>query len=167
VKALLVFLAVCSLATQAIAAAPKQLGRHKAWSSWALMAPSGRECFAHSVPSKSEGNYNKRGSVSVSVTHRPGDRVVNELAFSTGYTLKKKSEVVVVIDGRSFRLFVDGETAYARDPSADATIVDAMIKGSRMRVEGVSSRGTKTVDSYSLSGFSSAYRSITKSCQVK
>jgi hypothetical protein len=103
----------------------------------------------------------------VSVTHRPGDRVVNELAFSAGYTLKKQSEVVVVIDGRAFRLFVDGETAYARDPSADATIVDAMIKGSQMRVEGVSSRGTETVDSYSLSGFSSAYRSITKSCQVK
>jgi hypothetical protein len=158
---------LCVLATPAIAAEPKQLGRHKAWSSWVVMAPSGRECFAHSVPRKSEGNYSKRGSVSVSVTHRPGDRVVNELAFSAGYTLKKQSEVVVVIDGRAFRLFVDGETAYARDPSADATIVDAMIKGSQMRVEGVSSRGTETVDSYSLSGFSSAYRSITKSCQVK
>lgn len=165
-KSTLVFAVVCALALPALAATPKQLGRHKAWSSWVLMAKRGKECFAHSVPRTSEGEYTRRGAVSVAVTHRPGDRVVNELAFSAGYNYRTKSEAILRIDGRSFRLFVDGDTAYARDAGTDATIVDAMIKGSRMVVEGVSGRGTKTVDTYSLAGFSSAYRAITKSCHA-
>ena len=39
-----------------------------------------------------------------------------------------------------------------------------MIKGSKMVAVGTSSRGTKTKDTYSLSGFTKAYKAINKAC---
>jgi hypothetical protein len=36
-----------------------------------------------------------------------------------------------------------------------------------MTVEGISSRGTKTTDVFSLSGFTAAYNAITRACKAK
>ena len=47
----------------------------------------------------------------------------------------------------------------------DKDIVAAMKRGSRMIVDGVSSRGTKTKDTYSLTGFTSAYKAISNKCK--
>ena len=46
-------------------------------------------------------------------------------------------------------------------------VVDAMIRGARLVVKGTSSRGTKTTDTYSLKGFSAAFKAIGKACKVK
>ena len=46
-------------------------------------------------------------------------------------------------------------------------LVDAMKKGQRMIVRGVSSKGTETKDTYSLSGFMSAYKAINAKCGRK
>ena len=35
-----------------------------------------------------------------------------------------------------------------------------------MTVKGISGRGTKTTDTYSLKGFTAAYRTIGKACKV-
>ena len=42
-----------------------------------------------------------------------------------------------------------------------------MIRGARLVVKGTSSRGTKTTDTYSLKGFSAAFKAIGKACKVK
>ena len=42
-----------------------------------------------------------------------------------------------------------------------------MIRGSKMLVTGTSVRGTKTVDTYSLRGFTAAYKTIGRDCSVK
>ena len=42
-----------------------------------------------------------------------------------------------------------------------------MKRGERMIVDGKSSRGTATKDTYSLKGFSSAYRAISAKCNKK
>ena len=48
----------------------------------------------------------------------------------------------------------------------DNEMVNAMKRGSRMVVYGTSSRGTKTKDTYSLSGFANAYRAISNKCKA-
>ena len=40
-----------------------------------------------------------------------------------------------------------------------------MKRGEKMTVEGVSYRGTKTKDTYSLRGFTGAYRAISAKCR--
>ena len=42
-----------------------------------------------------------------------------------------------------------------------------MKRGQKLTVEGVSFKGTKTKDTYSLSGFSKAYRAISAKCKQK
>ena len=42
-----------------------------------------------------------------------------------------------------------------------------MAKGRQLIVTGYSSRGTKTTDTYSLAGFTAAYKAIGKACGVK
>ena len=47
----------------------------------------------------------------------------------------------------------------------DKAVVAAMSKGASLTVQGNSSRGTPTVDTYSLQGFSAAYKAITDTCK--
>ena len=46
-----------------------------------------------------------------------------------------------------------------------SAVVDAMKKGERLIIEGTSSKGTLTKDTYSLKGFSAAYRAISSKCR--
>ena len=47
------------------------------------------------------------------------------------------------------------------------TAVDAMRKGSKLQVKGMSARGTETADVFSLAGFSAAMKAISDACGVK
>ena len=46
----------------------------------------------------------------------------------------------------------------------DAKVIFAMKKGLELKVTGESSRGTVTVDTYTLNGFTAAYNKLTKEC---
>ena len=58
-------------------------------------------------------------------------------------------------------------TAWSNTPADDAKLVEAMRKGGKLTVKGVSSRGTETVDQFSLSGFTAAMKAISDACGVK
>ena len=63
-------------------------------------------------------------------------------------------------------LFTNSDSAWAYDKE-DSAIVRSMVSGKTMIVTGFSSRGTKTVDTYSLLGFTQAHRTIGKLCGLK
>ncbi|HEY9164113.1 MAG TPA: invasion associated locus B family protein [Magnetovibrio sp.] len=144
------------------------LGEHGDWVA-SKESESGKPvCFISSGPQKSEGNYTKRGTVYAIVTHRPADKSFGVVSFQAGYTLKPDAAVSVSIDGRSpFNLFAQGEFAWTREAADDKALVAAMRAGSTMVVKGVSSRGTETTDTYSLSGITAALGAINKACGVK
>ena len=56
---------------------------------------------------------------------------------------------------------------YAWPPEAAVTrrLVKAMRAGRDMVVNGVSTRGTKTTDTFSLLGFTAAHKAISKACR--
>ncbi|MCH6553355.1 MAG: hypothetical protein IH793_04245 [Acidobacteria bacterium] len=74
---------------------------------------------------------------------------------------------MVEVDGRKFTLFTHKDGAWAADAKADTALVKAMMKGRRMTIRGTSSRGTKTVDTYSLIGFTRAHQAIGKACKTR
>ena len=100
-------------------------------------------CYMASTPIKAEGRYSKRGHIYALVTHHPDADSKSEFSIVTGYTYKPDSEVEVRIGGRKFSLFTEKDRAWTPDAKTDAIIVNAMIKGNKMTVVGVSSRGTK------------------------
>ena len=64
-------------------------------------------------------------------------------------------------------LYTDGSTAWSHNAKDDERMVKAMRAGRKMTMEGTSSRGTDTRDTYSLSGFTAAHNSINKACRSK
>lgn len=125
-------------------------------------------CVMSSEPIKSVGKYTKRGPVYLIISHRPAEQRYNELSFQAGYTFKKQSNVAMTIDGKKkFSLITKKGHAWTIDAETDEAMIKAMRAGSTLVVKGVSSRGTKTTDTFSLKGFTAAVKSINKTCKVK
>ena len=137
------------------------------WSAFKYGSGKTRSCYVASAPQKETGNYKRRGDTFVLVTHRPGEGARDVFELRAGYLYKKGSGVTVMIDGQNFDLFTQGSTAWAKDDKTDGALARAMIRGSKMKVIGTSARGTKTVDTYSLRGFTAAYKAIGRDCSVK
>lgn len=161
----LVFAAVAS--APALAQGIERLGDFGDWSAFQFVENGNKACYMASQPKKAEGDYKKRGDVYAIVTHRPGEKLRDEVSVLAGYSYKEGSVVQVTIGGQAFELFTQGDGAWAKEKKADEALVKAMIKGSSLVAKGTSSRGTKTTDTYSLKGFSKAYAAIGKACGVK
>lgn len=145
---------------------PTEIGEFKDWTAYSYQEGNNTVCYMASTPKKEEGNYKTRGDIYAVVTHRPADKSYNVVNFVSGYPFKKGSNVVVKIGTTSFNnLFTSGDNAWAPDSVTDKKLVDTMKRGERMIVEGISSRGTKTKDTYSLAGFTGAYNAISAKCR--
>ena len=166
-------LAVCGAAALALAASPsaaaepKRIGGSDNWGAYQSGAGKKRVCFVHGAPGRSQGKYKRRGKTYLQVTHRPREKERDVTSVTAGYIYRKGSKVDVVIDGRKFGLFTHGDTAWGEDEKTDRAIVKALMKGSKMTVRGRSTRDTLTTDSYSLAGFTRAYKAASKACKVK
>lgn len=164
----ILFMAIaCGLAFcgAAEAASPKLIGEYNDWSAYYYQEGKNLVCYMASSPKKDEGKYTSRGNIYVVVTHRPGEKSFDVVNFVAGYTYKKDSAVQVKIGKKVIdRMFVDQDKAWAINEKVDKELVTAMKNGERMIVHGTSSRGTETKDTYSLSGFSAAYRAISSKC---
>lgn len=136
------------------------------WSAFAVKQEGAQVCYLGSEPLKSEGNYKKRGTVLFLVTHRPKDKSMNVVNFQAGYVFKNGSEVSLLIGGQTYALFTQSGDAWAKDTKTDSAIVQSMIKGAQMIVKGTSSLGTLTTDTFSLKGFSAAYKAASKACNL-
>ncbi len=158
-------IALTSLA--AAAQAPKPLGTFKDWDAFSYKEGSGKVCYMISAPKDKKPKGVRRGEVHVMVTHRPAKRVVDVVSFVAGYPYKEKGEVEITVGGHGFRLFTQDENAWTRDAKADKALVRAMIGGAKMVVRGTSRRGTRTTDTYSLTGFTSAHEAIDVACGVQ
>jgi invasion protein IalB len=154
---------------------PRHIGTFSEWSAFVDGSGDSQECYIISLPKKEEGKYTRRDDTYIVVTHRKKDKTFGQVSVEAGYTYKRGSEVDVDIDGKGSKLFTtyrDGsETRVGSNAWAyvggDAELVAAMKAGAKMVVKGTSSRGTLTTDTYSLSGFTAAYKAISKACGVK
>jgi Invasion associated locus B (IalB) protein len=166
-RRLLALLAL-ALAPAAAAQTIEPIGEAGKWNAYTFLEEGKKVCYMSAAPDKTEGNYKTRGEVYALVTHRPAQNSRDVVSLIAGYPLKPDADVVVTIDRKQkFNLFADKETAWARDDKTDRAVVQAMVKGSTMVVEGVSSRGTKTRDTYSLSGFGKMYQAINQACGIR
>lgn len=148
------------------ARAEQPLGSFGAWDTFTEREGKNLICYMASEATKARGNYKKRGKTYMIVTHRPAEKSSNVVSIEAGYTYKKDSEVDVIIGKNTTKLFTSGTTAFAYDSKADDGLVKAMIRGAGMTVKGTSLRGTPTTDTYSLKGFTAAYKAISAACKV-
>lgn len=145
---------------------PELLGEYNDWIAYYYNSPQGIVCYIASTPKKDEGKYTRRGDVYAVITHRPSEKSFDVINFVAGYDYKSGSKVVVKIGNQTIdEIFTDADKAWAINEKIDKELIDAMKKGQRMIVHGTSSKGNTTKDTYSLSGFLSAYKAINSKCK--
>jgi hypothetical protein len=145
----------------------KPLGSFENWNAFTYPEQGKPVCYAASQPTDSKGNYAKRGEVFALVTHRPAAKASDVVSLVAGYEYKPGTEVEVAVGKDKFKLFTEGERAWAKDTATDKALVQAMAKSATMEVKGVSARGTETVDTFSLQGFAKAHQAIGQACGIK
>lgn len=158
--------AVCmaALGTVPAAAEPRSLGTFKDWQAFVLDDGKGVTCYMASKPKKTTGDAGKRGDSYVLITHRPAEGSYDVVSFTAGYTYAPRSEAVVEIGQQSFKLFTEHDAAWAREEATDKALAQAIRGAASLVLRGTSSRGARTVDTYSLAGSSAAYQAISKAC---
>ena len=98
------------------------------------------------------------------VTNIAGQAI--EVSVTGGYPYKNKTEPRLIIDGAEHRLSVTKDkTAWFKTDKFDTIAINKMKKGYKLVVKGTSIKGTYSIDTYSLSGFTKAYDRIKKLCR--
>ena len=157
--------------TGANAQARDAVDRKQDWSVFKQGEAAARECWIVSQPVSSTAKRGgstvdvQRGDIFLMVGIRPGDRIKNEVSMMGGYPFRKESSVKVKIGSVTYELFTAGEGAWTDSAESDDKLVAAMKRGSDAVVTGISTRGTTTIDTFSLRGFTAALNEARKVCQ--
>jgi hypothetical protein len=118
-------------------------------------------CYIGSLPVNSDiPEGKKRGDVYILV-YRINNNPDTIIQINSGYPYKNEESVNVKIDKKNYEFYADKDSAWTNN---DKEVVFAMKKGVKLTVSGISSRGTKTVDTYTLNGFTASYNKLTKDC---
>ena len=143
----------------------KLLGTEKKWNAYTTKITKNKTCFITSEPVKTKGKFNKknRGKPYVFVTNTKGGSN-HEVSIKAGFNFKKNKDVIFDVDGKKTKLFPVDDRAWSESTKIDRFLVQAMRKGQKLVVTGISTPGNKIIDTYSLSGFTKALRLIDKSC---
>ena len=144
----------------------RTLGKFNEWSAHTYQEDGSIVCNMFSKPIRHEEGGKRRGEIVFFVTHRPSKNQLNVAALAMGYPLEDGVDSVAEIGGQSFAFESEGEVAFGYEREVDALIA-AMRVGSRLVVQGLSQRNTRTVDTYSLSGFTAAHNAINQACKVR
>ena len=160
------FTLVCFFANSIRAQEANLINGFEDWYVFSIKQNNANVCFLSSKATKSMGNYSKRGEVLFIVTHRPAEKEFGVINFRTGYVFKESLDAMITIGDHKFSLFTQGSDGWAKDSETDKAIVKSMIHGSKMFIDGTSSRGTKTMDTFSLKGFTAAYKAASKACKI-
>ena len=157
---------ICLLMKSLMASEKIQIEKFNDWSVLRQETDAGRLCYITSEPIEKKGDYDKnnRGETRVFVTHGPGKAERDVVSIVAGYVFEKQSEVDLYVDGVKQLFFTLQDRAWSFGPDEDKKIIRNMKRGNKLRVEGVSSRGNKTIDIYSLSGFTKAKQMLDKIC---
>lgn len=144
----------------------KRIGKFTGWDAYEHTDRGAKLCYLHAQPEKKEPASAKRGEIYILVTHKPKEKIRNEVSIYFGYPLKDAVPAQAVIGATTIEMFTHQEAAWAADATTDQKLVDALRKGKTLVVRGESSRGTKTTDTYDLDGFGQALQAIDKACGV-
>jgi len=103
---------------------------------------------------KSRGDF----GILVYTIHKNPDLIVQ---ISAGFNYKSSDSIKVKIDKVEYNFYTDDDTAWAKD---DKKVIFAMKKGLELEITGISSKGTKVIDIYTLKGFTSAVNKLIDGC---
>tara|TARA_B100000029_G_C17343217_1_gene876086 strand:+ start:290 stop:760 length:471 start_codon:yes stop_codon:yes gene_type:complete len=119
-------------------------------------------CYIGSLPINSEIPEGKTRDDPYILVYRINKNPEPIIQIYAGYNYKKNVPVKVKIDKKIYEFFSEDDSAWTED---DNSIIYAMKMGIDLVITGISSRTeTKTIDTYTLKGFTAAFNKLTKDC---
>ena len=138
---------------------------YKDWQAYTADVEGKKICFAASGPKVILPKKVSRGKILFYVSIWDGEGGVrNEISIKIGYPFKPGSAPTVEVGTEKISMFVENDRAFVEKTADEQRLVAAMRKGNVLVVNGVSKRGTQTLDRYSLTGLSAALDRIAKEC---
>ena len=160
-----VALSMVAAGTTGAAAAPESLGTFGKWSAFTYTDNSGKVCFVISEPDSAKlSRRARRGDVFFMITHWAGKKKFGEPSVIIGYPFKSTSAPQIRIGSDSFGMKVNKDGAWIENNAEERKLIEAMKAGTTMVIKGTSTRGTRSTDSYSLSGITAALDKIDATC---
>ena len=146
-------------------AAIKVVGKFKNWESHFTQEGKELICFALSQPIKKEPQNLNRAEARIFVTFRTKGNVQDEASVTGGYPYKKDAKIDVSIEDVNFKFESSENFAWLATKDQEIKLINLMKKKNDAKVIGISARGNKTTDTYSLLGFTDAYNSAKNKCK--
>ncbi len=151
------------LPTLALAAAPTPLGANGGkfgdWTAATYGTGAAKICYAFTTPQISKPNWKSRGKVMLTVTERQGSR--DEVSLTAGYAYPKTASVKLTIGTTPFDFYTQGANAFTTQGPA---VVAAFKAADSASSKGTGPKGKPVEDTFSLTGFSAAYKAISAAC---
>ena len=149
----------------AFARKPELIGEFKDWKASVFDDGKDKVCYILTQPVKKEGKYKRRGEPWFIVRD-------NSITFIAGYRYRpkcdlskdQKCQVEVSIDNNKFMFYTHKDQAIAYEDNYKKLIA-YLRKGKDLQIIGYSQRGTKTTDTFSLFGFTAAYKKMRSTCK--
>ena len=150
------------------------LGVFQNWSAYSAGTGNSMTCYALSQPRATRPAGANRGQIYLMVSDWPSRKVKAEPQIVLGYPAKADSPAALAVGSTKFSFFArpDGPganpnaSAWLQSLGDNARLIDSMSKGVSAVATGISARGTRTTDTYSLAGFSDALAKIHESCKM-
>ena len=139
------------------------------YNDWEVYAEADKDiCYAIARPRKMEGAYSLRGRVDVLVAIKNSYKDKYYVGFDFGYQFSENEKVKLIIDDNVFfEIDTFAQNAWinsSKYPKLNIKIIEAMKKGTVLVAKGTSKRGTETKDTYSLLGFTKAFKKVKDVC---
>ena len=146
---------------------PTLIGQFGTWGAYTATPNGKKVCFALAKPSSSKTNppNRPRDPAYAFISTRPAEKVVNEVSIMIGYALKPGSESTLEVGGAAYAMYTQGDGLWIKNAAEEERMVDAMRKAADVTVKGVSSKGTETIDVFSLKGLSQALDRVAQDCR--
>jgi invasion protein IalB len=147
------------------ASEPVFRGAHTDWRVFTRGEGSAKICYALSQPSESLPSNVEHGDVFFLVSTWADGSASAQPNFLAGYPLKPESPPRARVGSDRYTMFVSGQEGFLEEAEDEDQLVRAMRRGSSMRVDAVSARGTATVYEFSLSGVTAALDAAESLCR--
>jgi hypothetical protein len=163
-------LSLCA-ALPAAAAPADLLGVFGNWSAYTTGTGSSLTCYALSKPRATRPAGAKRSAIYLMVSDWPSRKVKAEPQVIYGYQGKEGAPAALSVGSDKFTFFIRNNgkegSAWLQQLSENNRLVTAMQEGVSAVATGISARGTKTSDTYSLAGFNDAMTKVHAACEMQ
>ncbi|MBL4596287.1 MAG: hypothetical protein JKX99_06885 [Robiginitomaculum sp.] len=164
-RLLVLVIILCLLSVAAFANdAPKLHTTVKDWNVLTRSVDGDLLCYVRSFATDKSPQSVNHGDIAFFVGTWKSGAAFEQPSLITGYPIRAQTPPKAKVGNRTITMFSAGQEAFVEAERDEKRLVQAMRKGSRLRIEAMSERGTATAYEFSLSGITSALRKANALC---